>query len=101
MLGEGGRSSRGAGNGERGSDATCDARCRHANFFICGDSGNSHRLLRHDASAGVMAQRAAQLVVENRAARAVTRFHTRLRDHHVARVRERDGAAAKHLYGEE
>src|SRR6185503_3527514 len=56
---------------------------------------------RDDARAGVMAQRAAHLVVENGAPRIVARLDARRRRNDVARMRERDRAPAEGLDDEQ
>jgi len=59
--------------------------------------GDRERLLRDDSRAGIVAQGAAQLVVQDRAARIVTRFNPAGANTNVARVRQRDRAAAESL----
>lgn len=57
-------------------------------------------LLHQDPCARVVTQGAGELVMEDRAPLVVTRFDAGRSDHHVARMRERDGTTAKHLNGE-
>jgi len=57
--------------------------------------------LRDDAGARVLAQCATQLVVQNGAPRIMSRFKPGRCNDDVARVRQRDRAAAKGLNGEQ
>ena len=59
------------------------------------------RVLCDDTRAGIMAEGATELVVQDRAAAAVTCFDAGRRDQHIASMRERDRATGKGLDCEE
>ena len=58
-------------------------------------------MLCDDTRAGIMTEGATELVVQNRAAAAVTCFDACGRDQHIARMRQRDRATGKGLDCEE
>src|SRR6267378_3431147 len=96
---DGGRCSRGSGQRDRNGDVR-DRLYGDDTHGAC-RGGERKGFLRHDARARVLAQRAAQLVVEDRAPRTVARFIPGRRDDGVARVRQRNRAAAEGLNGEQ
>jgi len=87
-LGWGGEPDGGRGGNNRLDRRQVDGRRR---------DGDGERLLRDNTRTGIVAQGAAQLVVQDRAARIVTRFKPGRREHHVRARAPRDRTAAESL----